>query len=244
MADETQNDAREAQREADYFALVSQVSKYLNAISNVDKTDLRKLGHRDSRRGKQRALALFLGHHDGGRVSVPVLRRLLTEHNIYNQANFAQDMTKDSDRYPTRALWSGHTYRYSRELSGYWHLTEKGAELARRYVEAVAGGDPVVRAREVLEQVKGSIVIREKVARCPFCREEVVDTDLAVCSSRDRRYGSTAHGCGSKVHALCLDEFVGGRDECVLSRTTAQCAGRYKVVAKPEVAEAVTEGGE
>jgi hypothetical protein len=207
--------------------------RWAEALSKVSASALRALGHQDSRRGKQRAVALLLGHSNGGRIRAYSLRWSLSEQGIFNSANFAQDMTKDSNEPAPRGrgaegLWSCHTYRSGRGLGGEWRLTERGSALAAEYVRLV---DSAVERRievrkEVKETVKRTFVIRAKAARCAYCLETVTAEDRAVCQ------------CGSEVHALCLDEF-GSDGRCALRQTTARCGGRYKVIAKPavEVAE-------
>lgn len=213
------------------------------ALEHVKLEELRKLGHENSRRAKQRAAALLLGHACDGRVDVAILRHILRKLEALNGANFLQDMTKDSDDLERGrgldGLWSVHTYREGREFGGCWRLTIKGRELATRYAGLVKGF--VERSAEkVKESVGRSFVIRPKAAHCPFCRDPITDNDKATCGD-----------CGSAVHATCLCEIgvrIGSKWEngryvadvncgagapCVLHQTASHCGGHYKIIAQP-----------
>lgn len=238
--------------------------RWSTALGRVADSDLRALGHQKSRRAQQRAVALLLGHANDGTIRVWALRDMLETLNIYNEANFAQDMKKDSTvgRGEAEGLWTVHTYRGSRRgLSGSWSLTTRGAALAADYARLVetvseAAAEHRVDSRyRVKKSVAETFVIKPKAARCAFCREDITEEDKAVCS------------CGSAVHATCLDEFAkescgtcrgrgtqwsGGpcaecngtgqstvtKLSCVLRRTTARCSGEYRIVARPASATA------
>lgn len=201
--------------------------RWAHALGRVNESALRALGHQNSRRAKQRAVALLLGHANSGEIRVWSLRRLLLDLAIYNEPNFAQDMKKDSveGRGADEGLWTIHTYR-GRGLEGRWRLTKRGEELAAEYARLVdTAAEREVEKRiddrkRVALSVSQTFTIRPKAARCPFCRENITDDDKAVCD------------CGSAVHATCLDEFEAS-DRCVLYQTTARCRGHYKVIAKP-----------
>ena len=251
--------------EAELEVLTGRLSK----LAEIDRSVLAKLGHRNSVRGKRRALAFLIGHESGGRIRVYKLRLACTREGIYStrshRANFTQDMRKDT----ARGLWTEHTYRSGRQLCGYWSLTEKGAELARRYAALVSAtpGEQRTRLIETHKVVARSIVIRPKAASCPFCREAITDDDKAVCSgyaaTRERYNAVTGYyqtvdlsgcGCGNQIHASCLIEFHRPRpsygmaraysnnhdDACVIANTTAYCQGRYKIIACPAADEPAT----
>jgi len=217
---------REARRAADLASRLASVSK-------VDQSALRKLGHRGSVRGRQRALALLLGHRNAGIIEVWSLREACRSNECFNSANFTVNMRKDSKR----GLWTCHTHKsrgYGRHLRGYWQLTDEGTALAAEYARFIEQATPesqnLTQLRERLIEVKrevaNSIVLTAKTARCPFCREDITADDLARCNS-----------CGNEAHALCLEEFRGTgyqAKRCVLSRTAASCYGEYETIAKPE----------
>lgn len=238
--------------DAEYTEDERKAIRWGSALARVGQSDLAKLGHQSSRRGRQRAVALIFGHasmvgRGRGYIYVDKLRRILRDLGVYDQANFTQDMKKDSTD-PVRGrgldgLWEEHTYNggrgSGRGVSGYWVLTEKGCKLAADYAAILDRG-----AAQVQASVKRSFVIKAKAISCPFCREKVTEDDRAICSS----------ACGSEAHASCLTEFGrpcpycndngdetepndcahcgGTRTErkvtCALSRTTVQCRGSYK----------------
>lgn len=249
------------------------VIRRASALSRVAYSDLRGLGHKNSRRGKQRAIALIIGAtRSDGRIDVDALQAALLRYDIVNEANYAQDMTKDStDEVRGRGaegLWTIHTHVggwRGRGLHGHWQLTELGAKLAADYVRLVDRA-----AGEVQAVVSRTISIRPKPPACAYCREDVGADDRAECR------------CGSVLHATCLEEChrypcsccygkgvrsvwvrsedgtggdyhdepcascegVGGHPAttCVLSNTTVGCGGRYRIVAKP--APAAVEAGD
>jgi len=208
-----------------------ELQRLLGRVNRLDERGAavrKKLGHKNSKRGKRRALALFIGHENAeGRIWVSDLRWACTRHDLYttrsDRANFTMDMRKDCDR----GFFEDHTYKgRRRRLSGYWSLTEKGARLAAEYAEAV-GADTAARRKRLIETHRGvasTIKITKTTARCPFCREDIEgDTDKAVCGD-----------CGNGTHATCLIEFRRRASRhCVLASTTAQCRGNYVVKAIP-----------
>jgi hypothetical protein len=198
----------------------------------------KSLGHKTSKRGKRRALALLLGHQDGeGRIRVNRFRTACRREGLLETrgdiANFTQDMRKDSTLNADRALWTIQTYRgYHRELSGYWLLTEKGARLAAEFGALVdtaqAEADAVEdkrfnaakatyrkqfegkRARLVKmgKLVSNSIKITKKSITCPYCREEM--TPEAVATD----YAECSKKCGTQAHASCVMEIRDSKRRC------------------------------
>ena len=251
MSDDDTNE----ERAVEYTDAEKRAIRFGSALARIGQSDeLRKLGHQASRRGQQRAVALLVGlasdrSYSMGYIYASRLRDILRTLNIYNQANFTQDMRKDSTD-PVRGrgedgLWREDTYHggrgSGRGLAGHWVLTEKGKKLAECYALIVDRG---VEATQ--RSVTRSFIIKAKAISCPFCREKVTPEDRAVCSGK----------CGSEAHATCLAEFGracgscnhGGRNiegrpdcascggtgrdnetTCALARTTVRCAGHYKV---------------
>lgn len=201
----------------------------IERLAAVDRSILKSLGHANSKRGKRRALALLIGHENGGIVRVSRLRAACIREGLYDnrsdRANFTQDMRKDAER----GLFTVHTFKTGgRTLGGHWRLTERGASLAARYHDAISPRDrreALIAARRAVRQ---SIVIRaSKAPRCAYCLEDVVESDKAECSK-----------CGNQCHATCMDSIGRGRTRCALRRTASHCAGNYTVIAKPEDWEA------
>lgn len=85
----------------------------------------------DSARGRQRAIALWLGQQKK-RVALEALRELCLVHEAYNVANFAQNMKKDGDLFEEMKDDSG-------ERLG-WRLTKDGVAEAKALLESVLAG--------------------------------------------------------------------------------------------------------
>ena len=199
---------------------------YASSINRVDGSALRALGHRDSVRGKQRALALIVGHLNDGCIDAPQFRSLCIKLGCHNKANFTVNMKKDSTLNAERALWTVHTYRggrgSGRGINGHWCLTQKGAALAAEYIALIDAAIAFIN-----KTVTNTIKIVARAQNCPYCWEPVEDTDRADCSS-----------CPSKAHATCVEEFHAHSDgDCALRLTVTRCYGSYETVAKPETVD-------
>ncbi len=208
-------------------------TRYMSAVGRVNRSVLSKLGHRNSVRGRQRALALFLGHQNDGRIDADTLKTLCDALGCYNRANFTQNMKKDGVRNAERALWTDHTYRGSvwsenagRHVSGIdgsWRLTDKGRELAAEFSAATEAAIDIVA-----KSIAKSINIKSKAQSCPYCRDVIEDDDRGDCN---------AIGCSSQAHMTCVEEFIRSEKRCVLSKTTIRCQGHYAPAVSIDVKE-------
>ena len=242
---------------------LAQIIRRVNALKAQDRSILKSLGHRESKRGKRRALALLIGDRNGGRISVSSLRWACSDEGLYetrgDRANFTQDMRKDA----ARGLWTEHTYKYGRTLSGHWELTEKGASLASRYANAVTPVDHATFVEKLVnthKAIASSITITAKAATCAFCRGEIDDTDKVKCDCCANVLHATCHAefwrrecrecdgeghsvpyMGYRVHGprhqiLCTNcNGLGSiaKTKCINSGTTARCYGTYQIIATP-----------
>jgi len=214
------NDTIDTYTERELASIISRV----NALKAKDRTILKSLGHRDSKRGKRRALALLIGNRNGGQIRVSSLRWACQDEDLYttrgDRANFTQDMRKDA----TRGLWTEHTYKCGRTLSGYWSLTEKGAALAGRYANAVEPSDRetlVASINATHKAVANSITITKKAATCPYCREIVTEHD------KTHDFAECNKGCGVQAHAECIAEFGTGQGQLRCAANFGGYGARY-----------------
>lgn len=82
----------------------------------------------DSARGRQRTIALWLGHAKK-KIALEWLRELSITHEAYNVANFAQNMKKDGDLFEEVKGDEGDRLG--------WRLTKEGAAQAKALLESV-----------------------------------------------------------------------------------------------------------
>jgi hypothetical protein len=82
----------------------------------------------DSARGRQRTIALWLGHAKK-KIALEWLRELSITHEAYNVANFAQNMKKDGDLFEEVKGDEGDRLG--------WRLTKEGTAQAKALLESV-----------------------------------------------------------------------------------------------------------
>lgn len=223
-------------------AELARLTGQLAQLRSVDSSVLHRLGHKDSKRGKRRAMAFLIGHANDGRIDANELRRACIDAGLYvtrgDKANWALDINKDCKR----GLFVKHTYRSGRSLVGHWQLTERGAALAAEYARAIARADEhnariterneaILKQRaaiiETHEMVKHTIKVVAKTPRCGLCWEDITDEDQAKCQC-----------CDHQIHATCRASF--GQHTCILGGIRA-CYGSYKVISMPEGWEQETD---
>ena len=145
---------------------------------------LAELGHKNSLRARQRAIAFYIGAHtEHGFIGGEHLRDWCKELGAYNRANFAQNMTKEAKR----GLVTGNI-----RTTGGWTLTEKGREYAAKLTADIDS----MAAR--LEQSMKTLTIKceAKAVRCAMCGDDAEHHEhILKCEC-----------CGMTIHAECDEE--------------------------------------